>query len=138
MRKKEKRCKHCDRVLKKNQNTFCNIQCYQEYRFENEYFPLFLEGKITDNKTLKKILIRLHDEECAECHQEPIWNNKPLVLQVDHIDGNSDNCKPENLRLLCPNCHSQQETTAGGIHNKKKTKRNKYLRNYKSSFSSVV
>jgi 5-methylcytosine-specific restriction endonuclease McrA len=38
---------------------------------------------------------------------------KPLRCQVDHADGDSTNNKLENLRLLCPNCHSQTDTFAG-------------------------
>lgn len=41
------------------------------------------------------------------------WRGQRLVLQLDHIDGNNSNHKIENLRLLCPNCHSQTETYAG-------------------------
>jgi 5-methylcytosine-specific restriction endonuclease McrA len=36
-----------------------------------------------------------------------------LILHVDHIDGNRYDCRPENLRFLCPNCHSQTATWAG-------------------------
>ena len=38
------------------------------------------------------------------------WQNKPITLQVDHIDGNNKNNDLTNLRLLCPNCHSQTDT----------------------------
>ena len=38
------------------------------------------------------------------------WNDKPLECELDHIDGNSSNHKLENLRILCPNCHSQTTT----------------------------
>ena len=45
--------------------------------------------------------------ECSECSGKPVWNGKPLCLHVDHRDGNKLNCTPENVRFLCPNCHSQ-------------------------------
>ena len=41
------------------------------------------------------------------------WNNKPIVLQLHHIDGNHNNNNLENLQLLCPNCHSQTENYCG-------------------------
>ncbi len=52
---------------------------------------------------------RLH--ECSVCGQEPSWRGYPLVLQVDHINGDWKDNTPENLRFLCPNCHSQESLT---------------------------
>ena len=40
-------------------------------------------------------------------------NGKPLVLQLDHINGISNDNRIENLRFLCPNCHAQTESFAG-------------------------
>ncbi|MEV4277780.1 helix-turn-helix domain-containing protein [Actinoplanes xinjiangensis] len=50
---------------------------------------------------------------CAECGIGGTWNERSLTLQVDHIDGRFWNCRAENLRFLCPNCHSQTATYAG-------------------------
>jgi predicted RNA-binding Zn-ribbon protein involved in translation (DUF1610 family) len=50
---------------------------------------------------------------CTECGLAGSWNGRPLTLHVDHIDGRSDDCRPFNLRFLCPNCHSQTATWAG-------------------------
>ena len=50
---------------------------------------------------------------CAECNVGEEWNGKPLVLQLDHINGIFNDHRLENLRLLCPNCHSQTETFSG-------------------------
>jgi 5-methylcytosine-specific restriction endonuclease McrA/transposase len=50
---------------------------------------------------------------CAECGIGGTWNGRTLSLQVDHIDGQFWNCLAENLRFLCPNCHSQTSNYAG-------------------------
>lgn len=67
--------------------------------------------KFNRNKTNKQTLINLYGYACSnpECKLSE-WNGERLVLQVDHIDGNNTNDAIENLRLLCPNCHSQTET----------------------------
>jgi len=79
------------------------------------YYKSYNNKKIISNGNLK---IKLLKEEglinkCAICSMLPIWNNKPITLQLDHINGiNTDN-RLENLRLLCPNCHSQTDTYTG-------------------------
>lgn len=40
----------------------------------------------------------------------PMWNGKPITLQLDHINGVGDDNRIENLRVICPNCHSQTDT----------------------------
>ena len=51
--------------------------------------------------------------ECAICGQQPEWNNKPLTLILDHINGNNHDDRLENLRWVCPNCNQQLDTTNG-------------------------
>ncbi|ASV44508.1 hypothetical protein PBI_SCTP2_493 [Salicola phage SCTP-2] len=52
-------------------------------------------------------------EKCIKCNITE-WNGERLVFHLDHIDGNSKNHHITNLRLLCPNCHSQTETYCSG------------------------
>lgn len=50
---------------------------------------------------------------CEECNLLPEWNGRELTLQVDHKNGLGWDDRPENLRFLCPNCHSQTDTFCG-------------------------
>lgn len=69
----------------------------------------FFNGLLTERSAIKKHLERECGYYCAICKITD-WQNKKISLQLDHIDGNAGNNKPENLRLICPNCHSQTET----------------------------
>jgi hypothetical protein len=60
------------------------------------------------------------DYICTGCNNTGEWNNKKLVLQLEHINGNSCDNRIENLTFLCPNCHSQTPTYAGANCNRKK------------------
>ena len=75
-----------------------------------------LEGKHPQYQT-NKLRIRLIKEgikehACEVCGIKE-WMNNPISLELDHIDGNRTNHSLDNLRIVCPNCHSQTSTYRG-------------------------
>lgn len=115
-------CQSCGEELKskKRKNKFCNSECNQNFIFEKT-LSKFEKGEIKDSKTIISIFKKNKIYKCQVCKNEGVWENKKLTLQVDHVDGDSTNNLPSNIRLLCPNCHTQTETW--GIKNKKKGRR---------------
>lgn len=77
-----------------------------------------LEGKYPHYQTfkLKNRLIKekIKENKCEICGISE-WMEKPLMIHLDHIDGNGHNHILTNLRMLCPNCHSQTDTWCGKI-----------------------
>src|SRR5258705_12438349 len=74
----------------------------EEIIYENkhpQYQTYKLKLRLIEDKILKN--------ECKCCGLHDVWNDRKIELELDHIDGDSKNHQLKNLRLLCPNCHSQ-------------------------------
>lgn len=94
---------------------YCNNQCqanHKVFKCLERDTKLFLEGKSLRRPNQRKVLTSLRGYNCEVCGISD-WNGKKLVLQVDHINGDPYNHDANNLRLICPNCHSQTDTFAG-------------------------
>lgn len=76
---------------------------------------ILVEGSKYSRTHLKNRLIKeqILKEVCNNCGLEPFWDNKKLVLILDHKNGISNDHRLENLQLLCPNCNSQTANFAG-------------------------
>ena len=92
--------------------------------FDSDVIPtdkiFVVDSTYADTREIKKRLIRDFDRayECASCKNHAftksdgvlLWNNKEIVLQLEHINGVNDDNRPQNLCFLCPSCHSQTST----------------------------
>lgn len=76
---------------------------------------IFFKGSCVSNTTVKNRILEsdLIKYECVLCSNGGFHNGQPLTLQLDHIDGDNKNNEIQNLRFLCPNCHSQTLTFGG-------------------------
>jgi len=78
---------------------------------------------------LKLFEFGLKERRCEKCGQDEIWCGERLSLHLDHINGNHKDNRLENLKVLCPNCHSQTPTYAGKKTKKGRKKYNISLNN---------
>ena len=110
-------CGHCGTECKwthQGNNKFCSAQCAQTFRsseHKKKFFSGLLEKRI-DRPTARKYLAEARGYKCEVCSVSN-WQGKPITLHVDHINGDPSNDHPSNLRLICPNCHSQTEFLGG-------------------------
>ena len=114
-------CINCQKET--NNPKYCSIKCQVEHK-QKVWEEKWLSGEIsgfyetnhwgdTPNR-IRNYLFRIHNSKCSRCGWSEInpYTNK-IPLEVEHIDGNYKNNRPENLTLLCPNCHSLTKTFRG-------------------------
>lgn len=107
-KRQKNQCLYCTNITT---NIFCNSSCQSSYRKK------IIEQRIENGDTslnvkqYKKYLIEKYGEKCMECEWNrihPITGKVPIELE--HIDGDSENNRLDNLKILCPNCHSLTPT----------------------------
>jgi 5-methylcytosine-specific restriction endonuclease McrA len=96
---------------------YCSNKCQREYQ-SNQSLQKWLNGTWDGTKkgfslssTIRRYLLEQTNHKCSSCgwcEINPSTGKSPL--EIDHINGDSENNRPENLRVLCPNCHSLTPT----------------------------
>jgi hypothetical protein len=106
-------CSNCSKEFRYNPanktGKYCSNICQQEFQKKQRIDEWLIGGKLPGKTALKKYLIEIHGYKCSCCEISE-WNNNPITLEIDHIDGDPYNNCSENLRFICPNCHSQTPT----------------------------
>ena len=76
----------------------------------SQYSRFHLKKRIVEKKLIEYV--------CCFCGNNGFWNEKKISLHLDHINGINNDNRLDNLRFLCPNCHSQTETYGGKVNRK--------------------
>lgn len=110
-------CVECKSNLPYSAKKYCSREC-QDNNKNRPVIEDWLSGTITGldslgllRKPLKNYLISIRGNKCELCgwaQRNVVTGKVPIV--ADHIDGNWENNRPENIRLICPNCDSIQPT----------------------------
>jgi|TARA_Y100000310_G_C19973545_1_gene486566 5-methylcytosine-specific restriction endonuclease McrA len=115
-------CKFCGQEIRHkkygvNYKQYCNNKCQRDHNYQS-YIKEWLEesrdgsrGNTQISQHIRRWMHERANDKCEKCGWNE-WNKftNKVPLQVNHIDGNALNHRPENLELICPNCHSLTET----------------------------
>lgn len=106
-------CAQCGKKLRRRQDKYCSFKCHHDRQFALRAAKLESGAYSTYscNQFIRRYLIRRLGERCSRCG----WAQRHtktgrIPIEVEHIDGNYENNHPDNLTLLCPNCHSLTDT----------------------------
>lgn len=103
-------CPQCGISVRKKR--CCSQKCWQQQRWKRTRDEIERTGTCEKPRVARKFLSEKYGCECSICGINN-WQNEPLSLSVDHSDGDPTNNNILNLRLLCPNCHSQTPSYTG-------------------------
>lgn len=120
-KKSKKLCINCGKEVHFTKSIYCSTKCQQDYLFKKRVeevdrtgkFPLanckLFEVKEVNRKFARRYLEYKFGHKCSICGNTH-WLGKPILLIVDHIDGDIENYNIDNYRLVCSNCDATLPT----------------------------
>jgi 5-methylcytosine-specific restriction endonuclease McrA len=109
-------CGHCGIECKwrhQGNNKFCSIECSAKNKTKVAQEEFWAGNKPNIFRDVaRRFIAERRGYNCEVCSISE-WAGKALTLHVDHINGDPSNNHPTNLRLICPNCHSQTSFLGG-------------------------
>ena len=117
-------CLNCGKDITNSRNTahkYCSNKCQREYEYK-QWVQQYKEDNSIAKSTkwgqipaqLRRYIFTKYNNKCCICGWSKVNPyTHTIPLEIDHIDGNSENNSEDNLRLICPNCHSLTPTYRG-------------------------
>ena len=112
----DKYCLSCGKNIV-SRNIFCNNKCQSDHKTKIKIDEWFIgenfirKGGTSIPQWMRNFLLKESNYSCSSCGWNKINETTgKCSLDIDHIDGNSENNSKDNLRVLCPNCHSLTPT----------------------------
>lgn len=113
-------CPHCNSYFtyrtSNSRGKYCSNQCQRDHNY-TQYIKKWLNkeipgtrGTIQVSNYIRRWLFEKHNNSCELCGWSAInkWTQR-VPLQVSHKNGDWTDNRPENLELVCPNCHALTE-----------------------------
>ncbi len=106
---------NCGAVCVRLKALYCCHKCHRDHEYK-KYIARWKEGKekghrrcvaLAPSSYVRRYMFEKYGRQCGKCGWSEVNPSSGRIpLQINHIDGDAENCSEDNLELLCPNCHS--------------------------------